>query len=293
MDLLTIVLAVGATLSWALTWLLMKVGVDRMSWVGFGFLRPWMGLLFIVLFAWATDGFVFGSPILVLVGLGGGLLNAVFGTALFYYAHSHGTLHETNILANTSPFWGVVSAILVLGEPARLVTFGAGALVAVGTIFLVRNRDGEGERRSLRASLAALGAGVFWGFTVAVPTKFCMDGGMSPIAYQLLFTGSAAAGWSVVAAPAIWRRRIRFDRKTLWIAFASAFTGLFAGWVLWLVALQRIDASALSPLNGLTLLFAVLLGALFLREPITRRVVIGGSLVAAGVTLVSVFGGRG
>ena len=289
MDPLAILLAVGATLNWAVTWLLMKVGVDRMSWVGFGFLRPWMGLPFILLFAWATGGFVFGSPILVLVGLGSGVLNAVFGTSLFYYAHSHGTLHETNILANTSPFWGVVSAIVVLGEPARLVTFGAGALVIAGTIFLVRNQRGERERRNLRASLAALGAGVLWGFSIAVPTKFCMDGGMSPIAYQLLFTCSAAGGWSVVVAPSIWRRRLRFDRRSLWIAFASAFTGLFAGWVLWLVALQRIDASQLSPLNGLTLLFAVVLGVVVLRERITRRIVIGGALIAAGVTLVSIF----
>ena len=289
MDPLAILLAVGATLNWAATWLLMKVGVDRMSWVGFGFLRPWMGLPFILLFAWATDGFIFGSPLLVLVGLGSGLLNAVFGTSLFYYAHSHGTLHETNILANTSPFWGVVSAIVVLGEPARLVTFGAGALVIAGTIFLVRNRSGERERRNLRASLAALGAGVLWGFSIAVPTKFCMDGGMSPIAYQLLFTCSAAGGWSVVVAPSLWRRRLRFDRRSLWIAFASAFTGLFAGWVLWLVALQRIDASVLSPLNSLTLLFAAVLGVVVLRERITRRIVIGGALIAAGVTLVSVF----
>jgi len=288
-DLLTIALAVGATLAWALTWLWMRLGVKRIDWLSFGFLRPWMGLPFIVLFAWATDGFVFGTPAMVLVGLSGGLLNAVFGTALFYYAHSHGTLHETNILANTSPFWGVVSAILVLGEPARLVTFGAGVLVIAGTVFLVRNRAGASERRSLRATLAALGAGVLWGFTIAVPTKFCMDGGMSPIAYQLLFTCSAAGGWSVVAWPALRRRRLRFDRKTLWIAFASSFAGLFAGWVLWLAALQRTDASELSPLNGLTLLFAVLLGVVFLREPITRRVVIGGSLIAAGVTLVSVF----
>jgi drug/metabolite transporter (DMT)-like permease len=288
-DPLAILLAVGATLNWAVTWLLMKVGVDRMSWVGFGFLRPWMGLPFILLFAWATGGFTFGSPLLVLVGLGSGLLNAVFGTSLFYYAHSHGTLHETNILANTSPFWGVVSAILFLGEPARLVTFGAGVLVIAGTIFLVRNRSGERERRNLRASLAALGAGVLWGFSIAVPTKFCMDGGMSPIAYQLLFTCSAAGGWSVVAAPSLWRRRLRFDRRSLWIAFVSAFTGLFAGWVLWLVALQRIDASALSPLNSLTLLFAVILGVVVLRERITRRIVIGGALIAAGVTLVSLF----
>lgn len=259
-----------------------------MSWVGFGFLRPWMGLPFIVLYAWLSNGFVFGSPLLVLVGLGGGLLNAFLGTALYYYALSHGSMHETNILANTSPFWGVVGAILLLGEPARLVIFGAGALVLGGTYFLVRRRNEERQDRSLRALLAALAAGVLWGVSTAVPTKFCMDRGMSPIAYQLLFTCSAAFGWTLAVLPALCRRRMTFSRRGVWIAFLSAFFGLFAGWVLWLAALQRASASALSPLAGLTLFFAVLLGGLFLREPITRRIAVGATLVVAGVTLVSV-----
>ncbi len=289
MDLVTILLAVGATLAWAVTWLLMKVGVDRMSWIGFGFLRPWMGLPFILLYAWATGGFVFGSSLSTMVGLGGGVLNAFFGTALFYYALSHGSMHESNILANTSPFWGVVSAIVVLGEPARFVTLGAGALVLGGTYFLVRNRNEEDRGRSLRALMSALAAGVLWGFSTAVPTKFCLDRGMSPIAYQLLFTASAAFWWTLAVLPGFRRRRLTFGRRGVWIAFLSAFFGLFASWVLWLTALQRASASALSPLVGLTLFFAVLFGVLFLREPINRRILVGGALTVAGVTLVSVF----
>ena len=289
MDLLAIALTIGATLSWAFTWLLMKVGVDQMSWIGFGLLRPWMGLPFILLYALATGGFGFGSPSVVLVGLSGGLLNAFFGTALFYYAHRHGSMHETNILANTGPFWGVVGAIAILGEPARLVTLGAGALVIGGAYFLVRTRDEGSENRRLRALVAALGAGVLWGFSAAVPSKFCIDRGMSPVTYQFLFTCSAAFSWTLAALPSLLRRRLTFTRRGVWAALGSSFLGIFAGWVLWLAALQRADASALSPLQGLTLLFAVLLGALFLRKPVTRRVAVGGALIVAGVTLVSLF----
>lgn len=288
MDLIAVLLGVVATFTWALTWVLMKVGVDQMSWVSFGFLRPWIGLPFIALFAWATSGFVFESADLVLVALAGGFLNAFLGTALFYYALSHGSMHESNVLANTSPFWGVAAAIIVLGEPARLVTFGAGALVLAGTYFLVRRSRGDDRDRNLWALLSALGAGVLWGFTTAVPTKYCMDGGMSPIAYQLLFTGSAATAWTIAVLPGLWRRRLRFTRKGVFTAFVSSFVGLFVGWVLWLTALQRVDASALSPLVGLTLFFAVAIGVIFLREPINRRIVIGGALTVAGVTLVSV-----
>jgi len=287
-DLVAVLLAVGATFAWALTWVLMKVGVDEMSWVGFGFLRPWIGLPFIALYGWAAHGLVFGTGDLVLVGLAGGFLNAFLGTGLYYYALSHGSMHESNILANTGPFWSVVSAIVVLGEAARPIVLLAGVLVLGGTYFLVRRPRGDDRTRNLRAVLAALATGVLWGFTTAVPTKYCMDLGMSPIAYQFLFCVGAAVAWAIAALPSLWRRRLRFTRRGIWIAVASSILGLVVGWILWLAALQRADASVLSPLAGLILFFAVALGAAFLREPINRRIVIGGTLTVAGVTLVSV-----
>ena len=291
MDLTAILLGVGATLCWGLTMVLMKAGVDRVSMTAFGVLRLWTGLPFILLYAWATGGFDFGSASMILVGLAGGIVNAFIGTGLFYYALHHGSMHESNILANTSPFWGIVSAIVFLGEPASPVTFGAGALVIAGTYFLVRGRSSDGERHSLRALVAAAVAGILWGFTTAVPTKYCMGHGMSPIAYQVLFASGAGLCWTVAALPGLVRRRLTITRRGVWIAFLSSFFGLFIGWVMWLMALQRAEASVLSPLGGLTLLFAAVLGAIVLRQRLTAKMAVGGALVLAGVTLVSVFAG--
>ena len=287
MDWIALVLVIGATFVWAITWLLMRVGVSRMNWVAFGFLRPWMGLPFIAGYAALTGGFVFGSLDMIVVALAAGVLNAFVGTALFYFAHSHGSLHETNILSNTGPFWGVVGAVVILGEPARWVTFVAGGLVIAGTLFLVRSKGEKHSRHSALALLAAVLAGIVWGVSGSVPTKYCMDLGMNPIAFQLLFTIGATVCWTVAALPGLIRRQWRFERKNLGIAFASSFLGLFVGWVLWLIAMQRTDASLLAPLSGMTLLFAVILGSIVFRERITRRIVVGGTLVIAGVTLVS------
>jgi len=289
LDLISVALVVAATFAWAVTWILMRMGVGRMHWIDFGFLRPLVSLPLVALYAWVTDGFVFGGTELILVGLAGGVLNAFVGTALFYYAHTHGAMHETNILANTGPFWGVVSAIAVLGEPARWATFGAGVLVIAGTILLVRGRPSKDAARHLPALLAATAAGVIWGFSSAVPTKFCMAGGMSPIAYQFLFTVAAVATWSLSIAPRAIRRKVRVGRQHLWVVVVSSVLGIVVGWVLWLAAIQRTDASLLSPLSGLTLLFAVVLGVVFFRERVTPKILAGGGLVIAGVTLVSVF----
>ncbi len=286
-----LLLALAATLCWSTTWVLMKAGVDRMDRTTLGFLRPWMGLLFIVPYAWATNGFVFGSPSLVWIGLGSGFLNAFLGVALFYFALSQGSMHQTNILAGTNPFWGALSAILILNEPARGSTFIAAGLIVAGTYFLARRSRGDSSKaHRLLPTLAALGAGVLWGFTVAVPSKYCIMNGMSPIAYQLLFTATGAIGWTLVAMPRLVRRTLAISRKGVWIALVSAFTGFFVGWVFWLRAMRQVDASALAPLNGLTLFFAVLLGALFFKQRITLRIALGGALMLAGVTVISLFG---
>ena len=145
MDLGTLGLAVGATLCWASTWVMMKVGVDRMDRTAFGLLRTVYGLLFIVPFALMTGGFTFGSVRLIGLAVGGGFLNAFLGNALFYYALSHGSMHESNVLAGINPFWGVVGSILLLGEPVRWTTFAAAILVVLGTYFLVRRRKDLGS----------------------------------------------------------------------------------------------------------------------------------------------------
>jgi len=287
-DPIAVALGIGATFCWALTLFTMKLAVDRMNWVTLGVLRLWIGIPFVAAYGALTHGFAFGSPGLLWIAFSGGVANAFVGTALYYYALSTGSMHETNVLANTSPFWAVVGAIVVLGEPARWFTLVAGVLVIAGTVFLVRTRpQAQHGRSSLQSLLAALGAGVLWGVTTSVPSKYCLDGGMTPIAYQLLFVAGAGVCWSIVAVPGFIRKRLRMTKRSLWIAFLSSFFGLFVGWVLWLTALQRADGSALAPLNGLTLLFAALLGAVFLRQPLTRRILVGGALTVAGVTLVT------
>ncbi len=289
MGIAAILLTLGAALSWALTSVLMKLGLQRMSKVGFAAIRPWMGLLFIVPYAFLTKGFQFGSPRLILVAIAGSLINAFLGTALFYYAISTGPLHRASILSNTSPFWGVVSAVIVLGEPPSPVSFVAAGSVILGA-YLMFDRKGDPADRRILPIIAALGAGALWGFASAVPTKYCLEGGMSPIAYQLLFAGSAGIWWGLAVLPGLIKRRITVTRSGVSIALLSAFFGYFAGWVLWLTALRGAPASLLSPISGTSVLFTVLMSVLFLGERLTVRTAIGGLFVFAAVILVSLFG---
>jgi transporter family protein len=289
-DGITIALAVGACLCWALTWILMKLGVDLMDWVVFGTLRSWAAILFIVPYVLLTHSLILGAPIVVGVAVGGSLLNAFLGTALFYYALAHGAIHESTILSNTNPLWGVISSVIFLGEGAGWTALVAAALVIGGASLLVHRTSEEPARSRTLPRLAALGAGVLWGFTGAVPTKYCLNHGMSPSGYQLIYTSVAIVAWTLASAPKLMAVKKAFTKRALWIALVSSFFGIFASWLLWLTALRRVEASILSPLQGLGLLFTVALGVVFLHERVTLRLALGGLLVVAGASIVSILG---
>ena len=110
---------------------------------------------------------------------------------------------------------------------------------------------------------------------------------MSPLAYQLLFAGSAGIWWGFVVLPGLIRRRISVTRVGLSIALLSAFFGYFAGWILWLTALRSAPASLLSPISGTSVLFTVLMSIVFLGERLTIRTAIGGILAFSAVIIVS------
>ena len=282
-----ILMALGASLSWAITALLMKIGVDSMTRVAFGAIRPWIGLLFIVPYAILTRDLAFGSWEVVVIATAGSLTNAFFSTWLFYYAIGRGPLHKASMLSSTGPFWGVAAAIVFLHEPVSLVTFAAAALVVGGAFLLSAGHATNRSRAGLLPLVAALGSGVLAGFAAAIPTKYCLSHGMSPISYQIIFAASAGISWSVAALPKALARKVTVTRKGIAVAIVSAFFGFFAGWILWLTALERVPASVLSPISGSGTLFTVLLSVVVLRERLTSRTLLGGGLIFAGVMLIA------
>lgn len=285
-----IAFALGAAVCWALTQVLMKPGLQCMNRVAFGMARPWLGLLFIVPYALFRGGFAFSSWSIVGIACAGGVLNAFLGTWMFYFAIERSSAHQTASLANTGPFWGVVTSVLILGERPTVATFVAAVLVVVGAYFLLERGRGKPTRHHVLPWLAALGAGFLWGFSSAVPAKYCLSNGMNPITYQFLMSVSSGGCWLGLALPSLLRCRLSFTRRGLTYAFVTSLFGFFVGWILWLTGLELVPASFLSPISGTTVLFTFLFSIVFLRERPTWRAVIGGTFIFGGVFLVSWLG---
>jgi drug/metabolite transporter (DMT)-like permease len=283
-----VLLALGAAASWSLSQVLTKEGLRRMDFVAYGVVRPLFALPLVLSYGLITSGLRFPGPELVGIAAGGGLIDSFLGTLLYMLALRRSPAHQAAPLSSTAPFWGVVTAVLFLGERPHPIVFVSALLVVLGAYLLGGHHQGETTDRPALGTLAALGAGVMWGVAETLPAKYCLAQGMTPITYQLIMVSTAALSWGLLA---IWQRhQLHWSSKGLRIACQSAFTGFFLGWLLWLSGLSLAPASVLAPVRGSTTVFSFLLSILLLRERPSPQAAAGLLFVSGGVFLASTMG---
>ena len=129
----------------------------------FGFIRAGSALLFVIAFGLLTTGFSMVAPELLIVAVLGGTLDSFSGTLLHMIALKRSPAHEAVPLSNTAPFWGVVAAVVFLGESPQFTSFTAAVLVVLGAYFLASNHDRSDKQTARWGPWAALAAGVLWG----------------------------------------------------------------------------------------------------------------------------------
>lgn len=70
----------------------------------------------------------------------------------------------------------------------------------------------------------------------------------------------------------------------IFLILSGLATGL--SWLLYFKALQTGDVSRVAPVDKLSVVITIILAFLFLKEPITPKVIIGGILITAGAILM-------
>lgn len=87
--------------------------------------------------------------------------------------------------------------------------------------------------------------------------------------------------WSIVFFSGQWKSVKTLEWHTwLFLILSGVATGL--SWLFYFKALQGGDVSKVAPLDKLSVVFTIILAFIFLKEPLTPRVILGAVLICAG-----------
>jgi drug/metabolite transporter (DMT)-like permease len=189
--------------------------------------------------------------------------------------------HVYPIARGSAPLLVTLAAALFAGERLGGPGLAGVVLVSGGIMVLTLGRD----RPDLPSSLAALAAGVF------IASYMLADG----LGVRLSRSAIGYAAWQTVAQGvtmpvAYWAVRRQWpplpkpssDAPIIGAAIIGAFG---YGVVIWAMSLGPMGK--VSALRETSILFATLLGAVFLKEPLTPRRAIGAAVIAAGAICLS------
>ena len=82
----------------------------------------------------------------------------------------------------------------------------------------------------------------------------------------------------------VWPETVRV-KPVIFLLLSGVATGL--SWLFYYRALQMAPASLVAPIDKLSVVFAMILALIFLGEPLTSRLCLGGALVVAGVLVIA------
>ena len=203
-------------------------------------------------------------------------------SGLYFTTASHAV-----ILLYTAPLFVALGAHWLLPAEPLTARKTIGLVVAfLGLVATLWDSLGVPSRSQLLGDLFSLTAGLLWAAT-SLYLKRVVRGSMSPS--QMLFyqLGFSAVQLSLICV--LFEPRHVTNLSPLVLA-CLAYQGIivaFASYLVWFWLVKVYPVSDISGFTFLTPIFGVLLGGLLLHDPLTAKLLIGGSLVVGGMILVN------
>jgi drug/metabolite transporter (DMT)-like permease len=221
-----------------------------------------------------------------------GVLNSTAPFLLITYAMLTLTTAMGSVLNATVPMWTALVAALWLQEHPRPSQWVGLAVGAAGVLVLVGDRldfdpagAGWGETVAIGAALLGM---LLYGISANVAKRT-----LAGVPTLATATGSQIAAAILLAPAAIWYWPVQSPSTNDWAA-AVVLGVLCTGfaYVLYFRLIARIGAMRAANVTYLIPLFATVYGTVFLVEPVTLRLLIGGAIVLAGTALALGVAGR-
>ncbi|MDP3071408.1 MAG: EamA family transporter [Opitutaceae bacterium] len=120
----------------------------------------------------------------------------------------------------------------------------------------------------------------------AILAKIGVAGVDSNLATAVRTTVVLVFAWAIVPLTTPYSAVAALSGRTLlFLALSGLATGL--SWLCYFRALQLGDASKVAPIDKLSVVFVLILAAVFLGEALTLKTLLGGGLIAAGAVVLA------
>ncbi len=201
----------------------------------------------------------------------------------YFKALSIGNLSKVVAVDKSSTFLTILLALLFFHEPFHWLTGLGIAVMIAGTALMLEKGDAKkGERGWL---FYAAGSAVFAALQ-SILGKVGVEDMDSTLATALRTVVVLIFAWAIVLGKkegGDWKKMTRRDAVLL--VLSGITTG--ASWLCYYRALQTGRASVVVPIDKCSILFAVALSAIFLKEKQTRRSLLALALVVAGTLMIA------
>ena len=201
----------------------------------------------------------------------------------YFKALSIGNLSKVVAVDKSSTFLTILLALIFFREPFHWLTGLGIAVMIAGTALMLEKGDAKkGERGWL---FYAAGSAVFAALQ-SILGKVGVQDMDSTLATALRTMVVLIFAWAIVLGKkegGDWKKMTRRDAVLL--VLSGITTG--ASWLCYYRALQTGRASVVVPIDKCSMLFAVALSAIFLKEKQTRRSLLALALVVTGTFMIA------
>lgn len=201
----------------------------------------------------------------------------------YFKALSIGNLSKVVAVDKSSTFLTILLALLFFHEPFhRLTGLGIAVMIAGTALMLEKGDAKKGEKGWL---FYAAGSAVFAALQ-SILGKVGVEDMDSTLATALRTVVVLIFAWAIVLGKkegSDWKKMTR--RDAVFLVLSGMTTG--ASWLCYYRALQTGRASVVVPIDKCSMLFAVALSAIFLKEKQTRRSLLALALVVAGTLMIA------
>ena len=288
-------LTITAAVCWAFGASLYKKSLLNVRPVTLNLFRSFPATIyaFLVLYLLGKWSLLYELDMMSLVYIGfSSLLVLVVGDLLYFTGLKSVGVAKTVPVAYSYSIFVALISVIFLGEPITALIV-LGTVAVVSGIWLVASRaENEASKKEhpKLGILAALGTALCWACGVAVfkiilakTDPFLLASVRMPFLLPVLGIFMILP-FGTKSSTRQSRRLTRLDIITM------SLSGLIAigfGDTFYLVGLETTKANVVAPLASTTPLFAAIIAILFLKEKISKRVVVGTFLVTAGIMLLT------